>query len=73
MTTTITEFFEQDHKEIDALVEGLTFDSPRALERFERFDARLERHIHWEESLLFPAAARHAPQLQAGPIGVMLA
>ena len=68
----ISTFFEQDHRELDALLEGVPFGSPReALAKFKEFDRRLERHIHWEEGVLFPAVARKAPELEFGPIRVM--
>lgn len=70
---TISGFFEGDHDEIDAILATADFERPaEALPRFQEFDLRLERHIDWEETLLFPAAARFAPQLARGPIPVML-
>lgn len=73
MPQTVCEFFEKDHREIDALLAAVDYAKPReACEPFREFRARLERHIRWEESLLFPAAAAKAPQLEPGPIRVML-
>ena len=70
---TISGFFEKDHDEIDAILTAVDFErSAEALPRFAEFDRRLERHIVWEESVLFPAAARLAPPLAGGPIAVML-
>lgn len=71
MNDTISEFFENDHREIDAILEGTVFDAPSALADFSAFDARLERHIRWEEEHLFPAAIEKAPPLAMGPIRVM--
>jgi len=69
---TISGFFERDHDEIDALLAAVDFERPAdALPRLLEFDRRLERHIAWEEELLFPAAARLAPPLADGPIAVM--
>ena len=73
MTTNgINGFFEKDHDEIDAILVGVDYGRPgEALPRFEEFDRRLERHIVWEESLLFPAAVSAAPHLEHGPVAVM--
>lgn len=69
---TIGRFFERDHDEIDAILKAVDFaDSMTALARFREFDRRLERHIVWEESILFPAAGRAAPPLEHGPIALM--
>ena len=71
MSDAISAFFENDHREIDAILERTAFDSPNAIVDFSEFDARLERHIRWEEELLFPAVAAKAPPLEMGPIRVM--
>lgn len=66
-------FFEKDHDEIDELLAAV--DCARlgeALRRFAEFDRRLERHIVWEESLLFPAVVSAAPHLEHGPVAMML-
>jgi iron-sulfur cluster repair protein YtfE (RIC family) len=69
----IAEFFERDHDEVDALLNAVPFAEPaRAAAPFDEFIRRLERHIDWEETILFPAAAQAAPMLGAGPIPVML-
>ena len=68
----ITEFFEKDHREIDALFEGLTFkNAAEDLVLFDEFDRRLERHIHWEEDLLFPAIGKINPMIEQGPVRMM--
>lgn len=61
---TIGGFFQGDHTEIDAIFVDLQRDLGEAAEnaaeksaekrasllaRFDQFDARLERHIRWEE------------------------
>jgi hemerythrin superfamily protein len=56
----ITEFFQRDHREIDALYQSMlqaarAGDNAAALRFFDHYDRRLERHIEWEEKLLFPA------------------
>lgn len=69
---TISQFFERDHDEIDAILASVDFADPAAaLPRLKEFDLRLERHIIWEESILFPAAGQAAPPLEHGPIAVM--
>lgn len=68
----ISSFFERDHAEIDAVLESVPFAKPKeAAARFAEFDRRLERHIEWEESILFPAVAEKAPELEGGPLAVM--
>lgn len=65
-------FFEVDHREIDAIFRSVDFLSQKEAEAgFREFDRRLERHIRWEEEILFPAAAQAAPELEAGPLRVM--
>ncbi len=75
-------YFGRDHDEIDVLLEYARRDlraarqsggAPPAtlLPYFEEFQRRLERHIRWEEELLFPAVESGAPGLAAGPGRVM--
>lgn len=72
-TETISGFFARDHDEIDAILARADFRDPAsALPILKEFDYRLERHIIWEETVLFPAAARVDPALAQGPIPVML-
>lgn len=72
-TETISGFFAKDHDEIDAILSRADFrDAAAALLILREFDYRLERHIIWEETVLFPAAARVDPALARGPIPVML-
>jgi iron-sulfur cluster repair protein YtfE (RIC family) len=73
MSEMISQFFEKDHREIDALLAAVDYRTPKeSYESFHEFHMRLERHIHWEEGVLFPAVAQKAPQLEMGPIRVML-
>lgn len=68
----VSSFFEKDHREIDEILAGVPFDaSAGALTAFERFHERLERHIRWEEEILFPAVSGKAPMLEMGPVRVM--
>ena len=56
--TTITEFYEADHDRLDGLFKGFQkwkrTDFPRAKEAFVAFKFGLQRHIVWEEEILFP-------------------
>jgi iron-sulfur cluster repair protein YtfE (RIC family) len=82
LETTVGAFFGRDHDEIDVLLEYTRRDlegaarvggtaPPTLLPYFEEFKRRLERHIGWEEELLFPAVEAGAPQLEDGPGRVM--
>ena len=72
---TITEFFEQDHDRLDELFK--TFqqfkrsDFPKAQEAFKGFKFGLQRHIVWEEDLLFPIWEKKTGMLDSGPTPVM--
>ena len=69
----IFKFFERDHREIDSLfLESRFKPLAERLALFEEYDRRLERHIVWEETILFPALTRENPQFEFGPIQVML-
>ncbi|MBI4376953.1 MAG: hemerythrin domain-containing protein [Elusimicrobia bacterium] len=69
---TISEFFQKDHREIDAIFEAIPFEQPQlGTPAFEEFDRRLERHIIWEEEILFPGVCAKEPCLAQGPIQVM--
>lgn len=68
----ISDFFQNDHREIDALLAAVPFEEPRkAVAAYEDFDRRLERHIIWEEEILFPAVCRKEACLEQGPVAVM--
>ena len=75
---TISAFFQQDHHEIDALYrdalerarEG---ETGRALSTFDEYDRSLERHIRWEEDLVFPAFEEASGLRGEGPTEVMRA
>jgi regulator of cell morphogenesis and NO signaling len=75
---TVQGFFQNDHIEIDALFTALRRNikvcaelgkpgDSGILSQFEEFDRRLEKHIHWEEELLFPAVEGTSPDLREGP------
>ena len=74
--------FGRDHDEIDLLLgyfrqdlQSVRTDGKRPAGslggQFDEWDARLERHIRWEEEILFPEAEALEPCLGQGPGRVM--
>jgi len=72
---TITEFFEQDHDRLDELFktfqQSKRSDFPKAKEAFTEFKFGLQRHIVWEEDLLFPIWEQKTGMSDSGPTPVM--
>ena len=72
---TITEFFEQDHDRLDELFktfqQSKRSDFPRAKEAFKEFKFGLQRHIVWEEDLLFPIWEQKTGMSDSGPTPIM--
>jgi len=72
---TIREFYEKDHNRLDELFK--TFQQlkrshpPKAKGVFEEFKFGLERHIVWEEDLLFPLWEKKTGRSEEGPTVVM--
>ena len=72
---TITAFYEDDHNKLDKLFE--TFqktkrsDFSKAKEAFKEFKVGLQRHIVWEEDLLFPLWEEKTGMSEGGPTFVM--
>lgn len=72
---TISKFFEQDHDRLDELFK--TFqqlkrsDFAKAKEAFKDFKFGLQRHIVWEEDLLFPLWEEKTGLAEGGPSFVM--
>ncbi len=72
---TITAFYEQDHDRLDELFK--TFqqlkrsDLAKAKEAFREFKLGLQRHIVWEEDLLFPLWEKKTGRSEEGPTVVM--
>jgi hemerythrin superfamily protein len=72
---TITTSFEEDHNRLDELFS--TFqrlkrsDFPKAKEAFRAFKIGLQRHIVWEEDLLFPLWEEKTGMSEGGPTFVM--
>jgi iron-sulfur cluster repair protein YtfE (RIC family) len=74
---TISEFYEQDHDRLDESFK--TFqqlkrsDFPKAKEAFKTFKFGLQRHIVWEEDVLFPLWEEKTGMSEGGPTFVMRA
>jgi len=72
---TITEYFETDHDRLDSLFKIYQMEKQEnfneAKEAFEQFKADLERHILWEEEILFPLYEEKTGVRDIGPTAVM--
>jgi len=72
---TISAFFEQDHDRLDALFQSFQklkrHDVAKAQETFKEFKLGLQRHIVWEEDLLFPLWEEKTGMSDGGPTFVM--
>ena len=72
---TISEFYEQDHDRLDELFK--TFqkmkrsDFAKAKEAFKEFKVGLQRHIVWEEDILFPLWEKETGITEGGATSVM--
>jgi len=72
---TISAYYEQDHDRLDELFK--TFqqlkrsDFAKAKEAFNAFKIGLQRHIVWEEELLFPLWEEKTGMSEGGPTVVM--
>jgi regulator of cell morphogenesis and NO signaling len=73
--TTISEFMNQDHDRLDNIFKEfktLKDDDPgRAKTLFLDFQAGLQKHIVWEEEILFPIFEQGTGMYDAGPTAVM--
>jgi hemerythrin superfamily protein len=73
--STITAFYEKDHDRLDELFR--TFqqtkqsDFAKAKAAFKEFKVGLQRHIVWEEELLFPIWEEKTGMVEDGPTPVM--
>jgi iron-sulfur cluster repair protein YtfE (RIC family) len=74
-TGTISGFFQHDHERLDALLQSFQTLKPqnvsKAKEVFTQFKSGLERHIQWEENLLFPLWEEKTGMSDGGPTFVM--
>jgi len=72
---TITAFYEEDHDRLDELFKIFQMlkrsDFTKAKEAFKEFKVGLQRHIVWEEELLFPMWEEKTGMIEDGPIPVM--
>ena len=73
--TTILEFMSIDHDRLDSKIRTYSaeklVDIERAESIFLSFKSELERHIVWEEDILFPVFERKTGIKDAGPTSVM--
>jgi len=74
---TISAYFEQDHDRLDALFQSFQtlkrHDFAKAKAAFKEFKFGLQRHIVWEEELLFPLWEEKTGMSDGGPTFVMRA
>lgn len=74
-TPLITRYYEDDHDRLDGLFKqyqaSKAADLPQAQESFRQFKAGLERHIVWEEEILFPQFEEKTGMRDTGPTEVM--
>ncbi|MDF0642473.1 MAG: hemerythrin domain-containing protein [Nitrospira sp.] len=72
---TISSYFEDDHDRLDELFKSFqtlkrsNFD--KAKDAFTQFRFGLQRHIEWEEELLFPLWEEKTGMYESGPTVVM--
>ena len=71
----ISTFFEKDHNRLDHLFQFFRLnkqsDFLKAKQSFRDFLRGLERHIRWEEELLFPIFEARTGMKDSGPTAVM--
>jgi iron-sulfur cluster repair protein YtfE (RIC family) len=69
--------FAEDHDRLDGLLETYRrlkrTDFPRAKAAFKEFKTGLQRHIVWEEQILFPRFEEKTCMREIGPTAVMRA
>src|SRR5690348_904548 len=72
---TISRFFQGDHDRLDALLQSFQtlkrHNFSKAKEAFMQFKSGLERHIRWEEEILFPLWEDKTGMSDGGPTFVM--
>jgi iron-sulfur cluster repair protein YtfE (RIC family) len=74
-TITVREFFEQDHDRLDNLFRDFqkwkNENYLKAKENFVAFKFGLQRHIVWEEEVLFSFFERNTGITEGGPTAIM--
>ena len=72
---TITNYYQQDHERLEALFrqfqEWKRKDAAQGKEYFIQFKLGLQRHIVWEEEILFPLFERKSSLGRPGPTDAM--
>lgn len=72
---TIHTFMEQDHDRLDAIFAEFrkikTENLEQARRLFQDFKTGLQKHIVWEEEILFPEFERRTGMVNQGPTAVM--
>jgi regulator of cell morphogenesis and NO signaling len=76
-TTTVHQYFTDDHRRLDDLIRTFQAekrkDFARAKQAFREFLRGLQRHIVWEEEILFPSFEERSGMGSGGPTDVMRA
>jgi regulator of cell morphogenesis and NO signaling len=74
-TQSVTQYYGDDHDRLDGLFQQYqqhAVDDPtHARDCFRQFKMGLQRHIVWEENILFPLFEQHAGLHGCGPTEVM--
>ena len=72
---TISAMFDEDHERLDALFKSFQTlkrtDFPKAKSAFLEFKAGLQRHVVWEEEVMFPLWEKKSGMTGGGPTIVM--
>lgn len=72
---TVTAFYEKDHDRLDELFKTFQAskrsDFAKARKAFKEFKVGLQRHILWEEELLFPMWEEKTGMIEDGPTPIM--
>ena len=75
MAQSVSEFMGKDHDRLDGLYQSFKIikqeDLKKAQAVFVEFRSGLERHIGWEEEILFPSFEGRTGMFEAGPTVVM--
>lgn len=75
MSETITSYFQKDHDRLDGLFDQFqalkACDYAEAKRYFKEFKFGLQRHIVWEEEILFPLFEEKTGSSEGGPTAMM--